>query len=981
MTTKIKALPILVGILMLFVGACNTDDDLLVNQPQQTRTLTLTATMPHDGPTTRVALEKKDDNSIALTWQDGDELQLLFVQNDIKEKAIATIKNITEEGKKAQFDIVLPTNINDGNFTLYGIYGGGGLDDANPAIVKLPANPGSATSLADVQTRKDVMLYFQSTNIDAAKPTAAVSFEHLGSLFNITLKNKVSTPLVNIKEVRLVGVGGDGLWAYNNNEGAQSYNLITGEFENQGTAGNYISFATTSNTLAANGELTFWGWYPPLPNKNWPELKLELWNETTVTSTSINSKPARSSSTAAGKAFYFYAIWNGSKISFTDSSFTPEFFIEEGGLDAALGEDKDNIDAMALKGSVNNADFDVMKSMTSLRRLDLSAVTVAGNKIPDYAFGGAPVSGMGAKNSAPKISNTNATHTANTTIETVVLPDNITAIGNYAFAGCINLKGGITIPNSVTIIGDGAFDGCVRLDGELTLPESLETIGSDAFRNNNKMTGSLVLPPNLVSIGARAFQFCKFNSELNLPSNLVSIGEEAFSWCDKLYGDLTIPNTVTWIGKSAFADCSHMEGNLTLSSGITSIEDHTFNGTSFTGSLIIPEGVIYIGEAAFNGVRNFDGTISLPQSLETIATHAFWGSGDFEGDLVIPDKITAIEDNTFAYTTFNGTLTLSKNLKTIGKSAFQLSSKFLGTLEIPEGVTLIDDFAFQGCANSQSMPFGAKPQFIIDEPGGFDSLILPESLITIGRYAFHECSGFEGELFLSDNITSIGWSAFENCAGFTGNLKLPAQLQVVSSRAFAGCSGFNGTLTLPTTLTTIESWAFAGCENLTGTLSFPATLTTIEYNAFEGCNSFTGELIIPTTLNEVPSGAFAGCEGFTKLTLHEGITAIGEYAFIYCTGLEGKLNLPSNLTHIGAFAFHECSNITDVVVFPITLEYIGEEAFNGCGEVSAFRFPHTTPIPYENEMLPTESTIEVPTDAVDIYKTNAGWAAHTIVGY
>ncbi|HZK24881.1 MAG TPA: leucine-rich repeat domain-containing protein, partial [Oscillospiraceae bacterium] len=517
-----KTLPtLLVAIVMVLVAACNTHDDLLVNQPQQTRTLTLTATMPHDGPTTRVALEKKDDNSIALTWQDGDELQLLFVQNDIKEKAIATIKNITEEGKKAQFDIVLPTNINDGNFTLYGIYGGGGLDDANPAIVKLPANPGSATSLADVQTRKDVMLYFKSTNIDAAKPTAAVSFEHLGSLLNITLKNKSTTPLTNIKEVRLVGTGGDGKWAYNHNQGAQTYNLLTGEFENKGSAGNYLSFAAPSNSLAGDAEITFWGWNPPLPDKNWPELKLELWGETTVTSITANSKPARGSAIAAGRAFYFYAIWDGSKVSFTDSSFTPEYFIEEGGLDAALGDDKDNIDAIALRGSVNSADFEVMKSMPSLRHLDLSGVTVAGNKIPDYAFGAAPAAGMGAKNNTPKTSNTNATHTANTTIETVVLPDNITAIGNYAFAQCTNLKGNVTIPNSVISIGDGAFENCNKLDGTLTLPESLETIG------------------------ARAFQFCKFNSQLILPSNLVSIGEEAFGWCDKLYGDLTIPNTVT----------------------------------------------------------------------------------------------------------------------------------------------------------------------------------------------------------------------------------------------------------------------------------------------------------------------------------------------------------------------------------------------------------------------------------------------------
>lgn len=279
--------------------------------------------MPDDDPITRIGLEKRDDNTIALTWQDGDELQLLFVQNDLKEKATATIKNITEEGKKAQFDIVLPTEITDGTFTLYGVYGGGGLDDANPAIVKLPANPGNATSLADVQTRKDVILYFESANIDATNPKAAVSFQHLGSLFNITLKNTATSSLENIKGARLVGVGGDGAWAYNNNEGAQTYNLLKDEFENQASAGNYLSFAALNSTLLGNEEITFWGWYPPLPDKHWPELKLELWDETTATATSINNKIARNNATATGKAFYFYAIWDGSKLSFTNSSYTP----------------------------------------------------------------------------------------------------------------------------------------------------------------------------------------------------------------------------------------------------------------------------------------------------------------------------------------------------------------------------------------------------------------------------------------------------------------------------------------------------------------------------------------------------------------------------------------------------------------------------------------------------------------------------------
>ena len=39
----------------------------------------------------------------------------------------------------------------------------------------------------------------------------------------------------------------------------------------------------------------------------------------------------------------------------------PQYIIEEGGLGAALGDDKDNIDAMALKGNINSDDFEVMR--------------------------------------------------------------------------------------------------------------------------------------------------------------------------------------------------------------------------------------------------------------------------------------------------------------------------------------------------------------------------------------------------------------------------------------------------------------------------------------------------------------------------------------------------------------------------------------------------------------------------------------------
>ena len=155
--------------IMVLLAACSNDEIFEKNDsnpaPNTGRTLSLTAAMPgdkSDNPTTRVGLEQLGDKSIDLTWEDGDELQLAFVQGETKIKGIARVKNITGEGKKAQFDIVIPDGITDGSFDLYGIYGGGGLDDADPTKVILPTKPGSATSLASVKERKDVMLHFES---------------------------------------------------------------------------------------------------------------------------------------------------------------------------------------------------------------------------------------------------------------------------------------------------------------------------------------------------------------------------------------------------------------------------------------------------------------------------------------------------------------------------------------------------------------------------------------------------------------------------------------------------------------------------------------------------------------------------------------------------------------------------------------------------------------------------------------------------
>lgn len=131
----------------------------------------------------------------------------------------------------------------------------------------------------------------------------------------------------------------------------------------------------------------------------------------------------------------------------------------------------------------------------------------------------------------------------------------------------------------------------------------------------------------------------------------------------------------------------------------------------------------------------------------------------------------------------------------------------------------------------------------------------------------------------------------------------------------------------------------------------------------------------------IGGGAFIGCTGFTgNLIIPDGVTTIEERAFYSCSGLNG-LTIGKNVTTINERAFYGCSNITGNVVFPASLTSTRIESFYGCNKVDAFQFPHSTPLGYYTDMLPSGATVIVPTEAVATYKAAYGWKDHTIVGY
>ena len=208
-----------------------------------------------------------------------------------------------------------------------------------------------------------------------------------------------------------------------------------------------------------------------------------------------------------------------------------------------------------------------------------------------------------------------------------------------------------------------------------------------------------------------------------------------------------------------------------------------------------------------------------------------------------------------------------------------------------------------------------------------------------------------------ESITLIGEKAFNNCKGITGDLILPKELVKIENDAFRNCSGLTGHLILPDKLTEIENRAFDRCSLLIGNLVLTDKLTKVGSGAFMYCYGLTGDLVFSDELTEIGTGAFAGCSGLTGL------------------------KLGSKITEIGWDAFTECTNIFGKVVFPMSLESLGGESFFECRKVDAFQFPHTTPLLASRKMFPNGSTIEVPQEAVETYKSAYHWKDYNIVGY
>lgn len=172
-------------------------------------------------------------------------------------------------------------------------------------------------------------------------------------------------------------------------------------------------------------------------------------------------------------------------------------------------------------------------------------------------------------------------------------------------------------------------------------------------------------------------------------------------------------------------------------------------------------------------------------------------------------------------------------------------------------------------------------------------VILPDTLVTIGEYAFFYCTNLT-DIDIPDSVTEIDRYAFSCCGNLT-SVTIPDSVTTIGMDAFAETgitsidipgsvtylSGFRGTaisgIHIPDSVTTIGDLAFRDCKNLTG-IEIPNGVTTIDSRAFFNCDNLTS-ITIPDSVTTIGEDAFFGCDNLTDVTIPNADVAISSDAF------------------------------------------------------------------------------------------------------
>lgn len=547
-------------------------------------------------------------------------------------------------------------------------------------------------------------------------------------------------------------------------------------------------------------------------------------------------------------------------------------------------------------------------------------------------------------------------------ITDLVIPEDVTSVGNNAFARCEGLKS-VTFHDNVTYIGSTAFSGCTGLT-TVTLPKNMKKLEEYAFSRCSNLT-SVTIPEGMENIGFCAFEHSGLTS-LTLPSTINKMSQSfhnceqletltltdglsdisgSFYRCDALK-EVRIPGSLKTMTYQDFNGCANLETvvidegveevagfqncsklkNLTLASSVKKLGGVGFSGCTSLEVVNLPEGVEYIA--------NFDGCTSLkqiyfPSTITYVGT--FRDCNALE--TVIVDNLKSWCEARHYESTWYGPQKMAGKfyMKDTNNELVEITN-----LVIPEGTEYVSAGAFCYLPNITSVSIPASVKYLggntFQGCTGLTEVVLPEGLEQFGYKDFAGCTQL-ATLTIPSTVTKIDTEAFEELSAIE-NVWCRAFPNELYWRDYNRSSYFKPEKATQFHVVNAAAWQEKFPEaNVTYVGDIEVGTSTITYNAATKLDAFDDYTKFKGTYDQVShefangqgtvqyqgevsgigANAFRNIEGLTSMLIPEGTASIEEYAFQGCTSLT-TMTLPATVTAIGNYAFSGCSALTTLTI-------------------------------------------------------------------